>query len=320
MGAYVLVVGSFCQDLTFRCEQFPGAGETFVSTFITGPGGKGSNQAVAAARAGGSVHYVGAIGQDSLGEGAQKFYQDEGIEAHWAVQDGTPTGCAGIFVNRAGQNSILVALGANDLLLPSHVKPSLLAEAGILVMQLETSLKTVASLLESARQAGVPTLLNPAPMRPDFPIGLLRHVDILVPNESEFAALVRLLPETGMPNFAETDLAQMDGPALHALARRLGVPTVVITLGARGCLVSTTKGFVEVPSAPGIVATDTTGAGDAFVGGFAVGYLESGQDVACAARFGTCVAGLSVTRPGTAPAMPRRPEVDRLLAAFDSKS
>ena len=313
---YILVVGSFCQDLTFRCEQFPGPGETSVAVFITGPGGKGSNQAIAVGRTGAPLRYVGAIGCDPFGNAVQEFYRAEGIEANWVICDGTPSGCAGIFVNREGQNSILVALGANEKLQPSDVDPDLIAHAGILVLQLETHLDTVASLLQSARRAGVPTLLNPAPMRSDFPPELLRHVDILVPNETEFAALVRLLPELKLPRFSDGDLAQMNGAALQKLARGLGVPTVVITLGARGCFVSTEKGFVEIPAAPGIVAVDTTGAGDAFVGGFSAGYLESGGDLVRAARFGTCVAGLSVTKPGTAPSMPRRPEIDRLLATL----
>lgn len=316
MVPYVLVVGSFNQDLTFRCERFPGAGETLVGTFTTGPGGKGSNQAVACARTGAPLRYVGAIGRDPFGAAVQEFYRAEGIEARWIVREDAPTGCAGIFVDRDGQNCILVALGANNLLRPGDVEPALLAGAGLLVLQLESDVEAVGGLLRAARRAGVPALLNPAPMRPDFPRELLPEADILVPNESEFAALVRLLPELKLPDFSEADLARLGGDQLQALARGLGVPTVVITLGARGCLVSTAGGFTAIPAAPGIVPVDTTGAGDAFVGGFAAGFVESRGDLVHAARFATCVAGLSVTRHGTAPSMPRRPDIDRLFATL----
>lgn len=308
----VVVVGSFVQDLCFRCPAFPRPGETLTGRFADGPGGKGSNQAVAAARAGAPTLFVGAIGDDTFGRGAQAFYAAEGIAAHWAVKSRHATGTAGILVDAAGQNQIIVSLDANHHLTAADLPAPALAAARIVIGQLESNLAATAKALKLGRAAGAITVLNPAPMRPDFDPALLRHVDILIPNESEFVALInRLAPPAGRA-LTTTALLKRSPAQLHALCGRLGVPVVIVTLGDRGVLISRQDGYLEVP-AFAVEAVDTTGAGDAFVGGFAAGLLRHEGDLAAAARHGCAVAALSVTRPGTAPSMPTAAAVTRFL-------
>ena len=169
-----------------------------------------------------------------------------------------------------------------------------------------------------AREAGATVILNPAPMRPDFDAAMLENVDILIPNETEFAALMNGLPHTQKAveaGFDERELEALANGELHSLCRLLGVRTVIVTLGARGCFVSRPEGHALIPAMNGIVAIDTTGAGDAFVGAFAAALAELGVDqVEQAARFANAGAALSVTKAGTAPAMPRRGEIEKLLA------
>lgn len=312
----VIVVGSYVQDLTWRCAAFPTAGQTTLGTFSTGPGGKGSNQAVAAGRAGADTLFVGAVGPDAFAEVAKKFYADNQIAARFIPKPRLATGTAAILVDDSGQNEIVVALGANDALAPRDLPPSLFEDARIVVTQLETSLAAVAHTLRAARRAGAATVLNPAPMRADFDPALLRDVDILIPNETEFVALVNqlgLAPKKKI--YTEAALAAETPDALQALCRRLGPPVVIITLGKRGCFVSQTSGGTHIP-AHVVKAVDTTGAGDAFVGGFASGFVKHDGDLLAAARQGQAVAALSVTKPGTAPAMPTARE----LAAFLKKT
>ncbi len=316
----VTVVGSFVQDLTFRCADFPRPGETVVGQFVTGPGGKGSNQAVAAARAGGRVAFVGAVGDDAFGTAAGEFHRTEDIDCRLAVKPGQPTGTAGILVNAHGQNEIIVSLDANNALTPADVEAhaDLLRGCAVMVTQLEANLEAAAHAMRLARAAGATVLLNPAPMRPDFDDALLADVGILVPNEAEFCTLVHLLPQTSAGVGADFDARALETLAdgdLHALCRRVGVATVIVTLGARGCFVSGESGHTFIPAVPGIRAVDTTGAGDAFVGALAAALAERGpRGIERAARFANAGAALSVTRAGTAPAMPRRAEIEELLA------
>lgn len=310
MKPRIVVVGSFNQDLTWRCEHFPGAGETLVGAFTTGPGGKGTNQAVAAARAGAPTTFAVALGADGFGRDAEKFLRSEGIALRVAKKK-IPTGNAAILVNARGQNQIVVALGANAALAPRDLPSALLRGATVVVCQHETNAAVNAHVFRAARRAGAVTVLNPAPMRADLTAADLADVDVLIPNENEFVALARLLAGESLN---ETSLSVLPGVMLHAYCRKLGVPTVIITLGARGCLVSRTDGFEFVP-APHVIVVDTTGAGDAFVGGFAAGLARHSGDIAAAVRHATAVAALSVTKPGTAPSMPRKAEIARLLAA-----
>lgn len=313
MKPQVVVVGSFVQDLTWKCAAFPQAGETIVGTFITGPGGKGSNQAVACGRTGIPTLYVGAVGDDAFARDAKAFYRTEGIAAQFATKPKHATGTAAILVNQQGQNEIVVALGANAELRKTDIPAGPLTRAQVVVCQFESNLATTAHVLKTAHAAGVTTVLNPAPMRPDFDQRLLRHVDILIPNETEFASLVNCLPACGVSNFSDTQLHQLSPEDLHALIRRVGVKTVIVTLGSKGCFVSEPEGFRQVPAHTGISVVDTTGAGDAFVGGFAAGLVKFEGQVGAAAQFGTAVAALSVTKFGTAPSMPRAAVITRFL-------
>jgi ribokinase len=313
MNPEVLVVGSFVQDLTWKCAAFPRAGETVVGTFVTGPGGKGSNQAVACGRAGVRTLYVGAVGDDAFARDAKAFYKAEGIGAHFVTKPKLPTGTAAILVDAQGQNEIVVALGANAELQKRDIPVRLLERAQVVVCQCESNLNTTAYVLKAAHKAGAVTILNPAPMRPDFDAAILRHVRVLIPNETEFASLMNQLPHTGVKEFTAERLHALEDQELNELARKLGVPTVIVTLGSRGCFVSSELGFELIPAHQGIKVVDTTGAGDAFVGGFAAGLIKFDRDISRAARFGNAVAALSVTKFGTAPSMPRERDIAMFL-------
>ena len=255
MKPQVVVVGSFVQDLTWKCAAFPQAGETIVGTFVTGPGGKGSNQAVACGRAGVPTLYVGAVGDDAFSREAQAFYRAEGISAEFALKTKSPTGTAAILVDQQGQNEIIVALGANAELRKTDIPTNALTRARVAVCQCESNLDTTAYVLKTARSAGVTTVLNPAPMRADFDPRVLKYVDILIPNETEFAALVNRLPACGVSGFSDQALHQLSHDDLHALIRRVGVDTVIVTLGSKGCLISQTHGFRHLPAYTGRTAT-----------------------------------------------------------------
>jgi len=299
MGPSVVVVGSFVKDLSFRCGRFPAAGETVIGTFTTGPGGKGSNQAVAAARAGARTRFVGAVGRDAFGAEAARFLRSEGIDARLAMKRGRATGAAAILVDGASQNEIIVAIGASVAIRPADVPARLIRGARVVICQGEANARINRHAFRLARRFGATTILNPAPMGPGFDRAILPLTDILIPNEPEFAALTGRAPGRS-PR------------AIHRLGRSLGVPTIIVTMGRSGCLLSTARGWTAI-AGHRVRAVDTTGAGDAFVGGFAAGLVRHGGDLLAAARFGNAAAALSVTRPGTAPAMPRRREIDRLL-------
>lgn len=309
----VVVVGSFVQDLTFFCPHFPAPGQTTVGVFANGPGGKGSNQAVAAGRTGVPTAFIGAVGDDAFAREAAKFYAAEGITAQFITKPKHATGTAGILVNDAGQNEIVVALGASAQIKPRDIDRTLIADARVVVCQHEATLTINAHVFRLARQAGVTTVLNPAPMRSDFDPTILRHTDVLIPNETEFVALVNQLKLTGGTALTEKKLAALPEAKLHRLCRAFSVPTVIVTLGSRGCFISQASGHMLVPACRGIKVVDTTGAGDAFCGGFAAGLVKFDGDVPAAARFGNAVAALSVTKRGTAPAMPTAPEIARFL-------
>jgi ribokinase len=319
MPPLVVVVGSFVQDLAFSCERFPAPGETVVGRFASGPGGKGSNQAVAAGRAGVPTCFVGAVGRDLFAAEARRFYRAEGIAARFVARPPHATGTASILVNRSGQNQIVVALGASAELRPRDVPAALLRGAKVAICQHEANLPINAHVFRLARRAGAVTVLNPAPMRADFDPAILALTDVLIPNETEFVAIARRVPATAAllqrrtgADFTEAALAALAPAEWQRLCRALGVPVVIVTLGARGCFVSQAGQGSLLPAHP-VRAVDTTGAGDAFVGGFAAGLVLHAGDVVAAARHGNAVAALSVTKPGTAPAMPRRAEIARLL-------
>lgn len=309
MSETVLVLGSFVADVAFRAARLPAWGETLMgSAFALGPGGKGSNQAVAAARAGARVQMVSKLGDDTFGQLARATWAEAGIDASLVKNCGIATGAAAILIDEVrGENGIIVVPGACFTLTPEEVEAVAepIGAARVFLAQLELPIATVQRGLGLARDAGVCTILNPAPAPSlRLPDALLGLADYFIPNESEAALL------TGMPvrSVAEAEVAA------RALQSR-GARDVILTLGERGALVCRREGEATlVPAFRAGRVVETTGAGDAFCGAFAAALAE-GAAVLEAARFACAAAAISVTRPGTAPSMPRRPEIDELLRA-----
>ncbi len=298
---HICVVGSTNVDLTFRAARLPAPGETLTGHgFHLGHGGKGANQAVMAARLGARATMVGKVGRDVFGDGALRNFRDHGVDTTYVLADAArPTGVASIVVDDAARNCILVVPGANAALTPQDVRDAAAAveSADVLLCQLEVPLETIQEALRIAKAAGVTTILNPAPAVP-LSDELLRLADLCVPNESEIELL------TGQP------VATLAGAAAAGwdLLRR-GPKTVVVTLAERGGLVVTEQGAEHVPAFPAD-AVDTTGAGDAFLGGLGV-FLAEGLPLREAVRRASAVAALSVTRPGTQASFPTRAEAER---------
>lgn len=311
-GSRLTVMGSFVADLAFRTKTLPQWGQTVMgSEFRLGPGGKGSNQAVAAARLGAAVSFISKLGQDAFADLARKTYAAEGIDTEFVFTDsGHSTGAASVVVEEArGENAIVVVPGAGFRLAPDEVDQarSRIGQSRVFITQLELPVATVMHGLSLAKSLGVTTILNPAPALP-LPREIYPLCDYLTPNESEAAGLTRLPVQN--PADAER--------AADALLRS-GARNVVITLGAQGALVKNSGVTEHVPAVDAGPAVETTGAGDAFNGGFAVALAE-GRDIVAATRFACAVAGISVTRHGTAPAMPTRREVDALMSATRSQT
>jgi len=312
----VIVVGSFNVDHVWRCAELPAVGATIAGLYATGPGGKGFNQAVAAARAGARTAFVCALGDDAGGALARGLAAADGIDLRAEASD-QPTGTAGIYVDARGRNSIVIGAGANGTLSPAHVAadPALLRQARVLLAQLESPAEAVEAALAAAREGGVTALLNPAPANAPTSMGLLRLADLLSPNETEFAALLaRHVGERVEPEA----VAALDGASLHGLCRKL-LPhgTVVVTLGAVGAFVSHPdehlRGDAQAyyrAGAESVAASDTTGAGDAFNGALAASLARAPElPFATHVRYANRFAALSTERPGAASAMPRHDEV-----------
>jgi ribokinase len=283
----------------------PGVGETIAgSGFKMGPGGKGSNPAVAAARAGAEVTFISKFGRDEFAAIAAATWAAEGIRAAVVEVADQPTGAAFIYVNdRNGENAIIVVPGAAATINAADVDAAADAIRGsaVFVTQLEQPVEAARRGLELAKEAGVITIFNPAPAE-GFDAALYALCDYVTPNENEAALL------TGVP-VASLDDARRAGDVFLAK----GVGTALITLGEAGALLHTVDRSIHVPAFRAGPVVETAGAGDAFNGGFAAA-LAKGLPPDEAAQFGCAVAGLSVTRPGTAPSMPRLEEVEALLA------
>ncbi len=305
MGTGVAILGIFVADLAFRASRPPGIGETIIgSGFKMGPGGKGSNQAVAAARAGAAVTFITRIGKDAFGEIALKTWADEGILAVAAQSDTEPTGAAYIFVNdRTGENAIIVVPGAAGSISVADVEAAgdAIRNAAVFVTQLEQPVAAAQRGLEIARTAGAVTVFNPAPAEP-VPDAIYPLCDYVTPNESEASVL------TGVA-VTSVDDARKAGDVLL----RRGVGAALITLGEQGALLHTRSASTLVPAFTAGPVVETAGAGDAFNGGFAAA-IARGLTPLEATRFACAVAGISVTRPGTAPSMPTLAEDEPLLA------
>jgi ribokinase len=325
MAAHVTVVGSLNMDLVARAPRIPRPGETIIGgDFHTLPGGKGANQAVAAARLGAQVSMVGRLGQDTFAGSLLDNLTAAGVDHTFVIQDPeAATGVALIMVDDAGQNSIVVASGANMRLSPADVDAAeaAIADADALLLQLESPLETVARAAEVARAHGVRVILNPAPAR-SLPATLLSLVDVLIPNESETALLTGVpvgdWPETetaaraGIGTTLREELLVLRGEKAARALRESGVDTVILTLGERGALLAR-EGETTLFPAFEVTPVDTTAAGDAFVGGFAVALAE-GKPLAEAVRWGNGAGALATTRLGAQPSLPTRQALETLLA------
>jgi ribokinase len=309
MGEGVSILGIFVADTAYLAKRLPNIGETIIgSGFSVGPGGKGSNQAVATARAGAKVSFISKIGKDTFGEMALKTYAEAGVTPKIVQMDNMPTGAAFIFVNdENGDNAIIVYPGAAGTITVDDVEAARATIEGsaVFVTQLEQPTMAAFKALEIARAAGVTTVFNPAPAEP-LPDAIFPLCDYIVPNETEAAALVGFELNT-------LEDAKNAGDALLAK----GVNVALITLGERGALFHSADQSVHVPALSAGTVIDTTGAGDAFVGGFSAA-LSRGMAPIEAARFGCATAAISVTRRGTAPSMPTLAEIEALLAGAAS--
>lgn len=301
----VAVLGVFVADLAFRAGRMPAMGETIVgSGFKLGPGGKGSNQSVAVARLGAEVTFITRIGKDDFGAIARATWQREGVTARAIEAADEPTGAAFIYVNdKTGENAIIVVSGAAATMTPEDVEAAAAAigDAAVFITQLEQPAAVAHRGLEIAREAGVVTVFNPAPAEP-VDDTIYRFCDYVTPNEHEASVL------TGLPVVSIAD-AKKAGDVFLAK----GAGAALITLGEAGALLHSPDRSVHIPAFSAGPVVETTGAGDAFNGGFAAA-IARGAGPEEAARFGCAVAGIAVTRAGTAPSMPSLEEVEALLA------
>ena len=305
MNPRVVVIGSANTDMVIRVSRLPQRGETVTGgRFAIVSGGKGANQAVAAARAGARVTFVANVGCDSFGDAALKGLRRERINTRYVARStATSSGVALIMVGRRGENLIGVAPGSNDELLPGHIDAALPAirAARCLMVQLEIPLATVRRAIKLAHRHDAPVLLNPAPAR-RLPLKLLQQAAWVTPNEGELAAL------TGLPTRTKSET--------ETAARKLrmrGVENILVTCGARGvcwCSEAGTRWF----AATKVRAIDTVGAGDCFSGAFAAAVAE-GRSLEQAIRFAVAASAISVSRPGAQSSMPRRSEILRVLSS-----
>jgi ribokinase len=302
-AATIAVVGSSNMDLVVKSKRIPVTGETILGgDFIMVPGGKGANQAVAAAKLGAEVFFIAKLGDDIFGLQSLNNFKKEGVNTKYVLQtQEAPSGVALIMVDDEGNNLIVVAPGANHKLSPEDVKEaeSDIASSGALVAQLEVPIETIEFAAGLANKSDVPFILDPAPAQELSP-ELLGMVDVLTPNETEAQIL--------------TGIEVKDQSSAEAAAKKLlefGIKTVILTMGASGYLLADKEG-AEFVGARKVTAADSTAAGDAFTGSLAVG-LAKGQTPAEAAMFANNVAAVSVTRMGAQPSMPTVEEIDRFI-------
>ena len=300
----IVILGVFVADTAYRADRAPRIGETILgNSFALGPGGKGSNQAVAAAMAGGDVHFLSKLGRDPFADMALETWAKAGVKPEVSQHDDNYTGAAYIFVEEAtGNNAIIICPGVAGTISPGDVDAcaDLISNAAVFLTQLEQPMDAALRALQIARAGGVKTILNPAPAA-KLPDGMLGLCDYVTPNETEAEAL------TGV-SVASIDDATQAGRVL--LER--GAGAALITLGENGVLYHDRAKTVHVPAINAGPVVETTGAGDAFNGGFACA-LARGLDPVDAARFGCATAAISVTRPGTAASMPSMAEIAALL-------
>ena len=298
----ILVIGSMNADLVVRVPRFPGPGETISGEDLQIiPGGKGANQAVAAARQGASVAMVGRVGDDSFGPGLINNLQQNNVDtSHVQVNSESGTGTAIIVVDANGQNNIVLSPGGNGKVGPADVENVSFSDHKLLLLQLEIPVEAVSAATRGAKESGLRVLLNPAPAR-SLPNELISLPDFLLPNETELSLL------TDQP---VNDLASAEKAAKALLAR--GAQNVIVTLGANGALI-VNKGMTKHIPAFKVEVVDTTAAGDAFIGGFASALLQN-KLLEEAVRYGCACGALAATKFGAQPSLPTREEVERFMS------
>jgi ribokinase len=306
----IVVIGSVNMDLVCRTPHMPASGETILgSDFVTVPGGKGGNQAVAAAKLGGDVHMVGRVGDDDFGARLLNGLRQHKVNVdHVIVTEGVPSGVAMILVDTKGENSIIVAPGANAKLTPADIDAAeaLIAGACCVLLQLEIPLESVRHAIAMCQRLNVPTILDPAPAGATLPAALY-GVDVLTPNQSEAEILLGQDPTHHVTKKRVVDPKQI---ASELLAR--GPRSVVLKLGAAGAMAIDVNGEICQARPYKVKVVDTTAAGDAFTAGLAVGRSE-GMATADALRFANAAGALACTGFGAQPALPTRQAVDNLV-------
>lgn len=298
----ILVIGSSNTDLITNVQRFPQAGETISGKkFLQVMGGKGANQAVAAKRLGGDVKFVTCLGSDSNGRNTLSYFQKEGLDvSHALMVDHAPTGTAVILVNDEGENCIVVTAGANNELLPKYIEEieGEISKAGMVVLQMEIPFDTVTRVVGIASKHAVPVLLNVAPAR-EVSAELLRHIEILVVNETEGEKV------------SGQSIAGIGEEGVMDRLMQMGAKTVILTLGKKGCIVRTATVTKHLPAFE-VEAVDTTAAGDTFCGGLVAGLIK-GRELIEAVKFATAAAAICVTRMGAQPSIPTEEEVTKFL-------
>jgi len=304
MDKRVTVVGSFAVGMTLRTSRMPVFGETLIgSDFDMGPGGKGSNQAVATARLGATSYFVGIIGDDKLGEIATDLYAAEGVNTQFLLKtNAMATGVGFIILNQAGQNGIILDMSANQLMDRAFVDKAegQIAQSGIVMSVLEIPPAAAIRAMELGHNHKVRTLLNPAPAA-RLVDSVFQYIDYITPNESELRILNGLPPDDPTPTLELAERLQLRG-----------AKNVIVTMGEKGALVLSNGTVTQIPGLT-VDVIDTTGAGDAFSSGLAVALVE-GKDLLAAVRFANCAGALACTKLGVIPALAKRSMVDELYA------
>lgn len=299
----IVVIGSLNMDMVVRTERAPGAGETLMGgSFSLSPGGKGANQAVAAARLGGKVSMIGSVGRDAFGSELLDIMRQEQVGIEHIAQSATQsTGVASIVVDGDGENRIIVVPGANIELGTGDIRAleNVISSADIIVMQLETDLQMCEEAAAIAHRHGIPVILNPAPAIA-LDDGMLSHVTYLTPNETEAGVLAGV----------EVNSVETAGQAACILLQR-GVQNVIVTLGSKGALIVNAAGSIHIPGFP-VQAVDTVAAGDSFNGALAY-QLTKGRMLGEAVRFANAVGALAVGKQGAIPSLPTLQEVEHFL-------
>ena len=298
----ILVVGSLNADLVVRTPRFPQPGETISGEDLQViPGGKGANQAVAAARLGASVSMLGRVGGDNFGDFLLDNLKSNNVDSQLVQRDESSTGTAIIIVDENGQNSIVLSAGANGKVSLSDVEHASFSTFSLLLLQLEIPTPTVLSAAKLAKENGVQVILNPAPAK-ELQDELISRADFIIPNETELSLL--------------TNMEADDVPSVEKAAKKLlerGAQNVIVTLGSNGALI-VTQDLIEHIQPFKVAVTDTTAAGDAFIGGFATALLQN-KSLEKAVRYGCAAGALATTKFGAQPSLPTKEEVEKFVVS-----